>query len=65
MKNLEEKKYKEEMNLKITDADMTIKLNNYKINFINQDSKFINDIDNLKETKINDLKFTSTIELKE
>ena len=62
MKNLEEKKYKEEMNLKITDADMTIKLNNYKINFINQDSKFINDIDNLKETKINDLKFTSTIE---
>ena len=48
------------MNLKV--KDINSKLKKFKINFINSESKFINDIENLNETKINDLKFTASIE---
>ena len=38
------------------------KLKNFKFYFMNENTNFINDINNLKETKINDIKFKAKIE---
>ena len=56
----EEPQKKDDINSNITEYKE--KLENYKIRFINTNSNFINDLKNLKETKISDIKFSASIE---